>query len=123
MASIHVSLSEEMRAWVDGVVAGGEYHNSSEFIRDLIRRDREQRQREGLESHLFDGLAKGERPDDVPVEMWNKAMARLRERVDVGLDQMARGEGSEWSSETADELLANIRERGSRALAREGSGR
>lgn len=39
MATMNISLPEQMKAWVEECVHSGRYANSSEYIRDLIRRD------------------------------------------------------------------------------------
>jgi antitoxin ParD1/3/4 len=39
MATMNVSLPDEMKAWVDQQVANGRYANASDAIRDFIRRD------------------------------------------------------------------------------------
>ena len=39
MTSMNVSLPEQMKSWVEGKIDAGQYHNASEYIRDLIRRD------------------------------------------------------------------------------------
>ncbi|MBL4666545.1 MAG: type II toxin-antitoxin system ParD family antitoxin [Sneathiella sp.] len=40
MASMSVSLSDQMRGFIKSRVDSGDYHNESEYIRDLVRRDR-----------------------------------------------------------------------------------
>jgi len=56
MASMHVSLSEAMKRWVEGQIDTGQYHNASEYIRDLIRRDQDGRERlSALRAHLAEG--------------------------------------------------------------------
>jgi len=40
MASMSVSLSDQMRGFIKGRVESGDYHNESEYIRDLVRKDR-----------------------------------------------------------------------------------
>ena len=39
MSSMSVSLPEQMRGFIKSRVEAGEYHNESEYIRDLIRQD------------------------------------------------------------------------------------
>ncbi len=39
MTSMNISLPEQMKHWIEAKVAGGRYHNASEYIRDLIRKD------------------------------------------------------------------------------------
>lgn len=41
MPSMSVSLSDKMRGFIKSRVEGGDYHNESEYIRDLVRRDQE----------------------------------------------------------------------------------
>lgn len=58
MASMHVSLSDMMKNWVEGQITSGQYHNASEYIRDLIRRDQDGQERlKALRTHLADGEA------------------------------------------------------------------
>jgi antitoxin ParD1/3/4 len=58
MASMNVSLSEQMKAWVEAQIESGLYHNASEYIRDLIRRDQGYHaQIEALRAHLGESEA------------------------------------------------------------------
>ncbi len=41
MPSMSVSLSDKMRGFIKSRVEGGDYHNESEYIRDLVRRDQQ----------------------------------------------------------------------------------
>lgn len=42
MTTMNISLPDEMRHWiVSDRLAIGQYHNASEYIRDLIRRDQQ----------------------------------------------------------------------------------
>ncbi|MGP9822162.1 type II toxin-antitoxin system ParD family antitoxin [Salinarimonas sp. NSM] len=63
MATMNVSLPDEMKAWVEAQAETGRYANSSDYVRDLIRRDQERREKlaafqalvtEGLESGFGD---------------------------------------------------------------------
>ncbi len=38
-----LSLTDHGRQWMDGIIASGEYVSNSEYIRALIRRDKERR--------------------------------------------------------------------------------
>ena len=83
MATMNVSLPDAMKDWVEGRAETGRYSNSSDYVRDLIRRDQERAGRiahlqrlvdEGLESGV------GERSlDEI------RAEARRRADVDAGL--------------------------------------
>jgi antitoxin ParD1/3/4 len=41
MATMNVSLPDQMREWVDARAKSGRYGNASDYIRDLIRHDQE----------------------------------------------------------------------------------
>ena len=41
MATMNVSLPEQMKSWVEQQSEGGRFSNSSDYVRDLIRRDQE----------------------------------------------------------------------------------
>ncbi len=41
MATMNVSLPDQMREWVENQVESGVYSNASDYIRDLIRRDQQ----------------------------------------------------------------------------------
>ena len=39
MATMNISLPDEMKEWAESRTAGGQYANVSDYVRDLIRRD------------------------------------------------------------------------------------
>ena len=39
MASMNISLPDQMKSWVEGQTNSGRYDNASEYVRDLIRHD------------------------------------------------------------------------------------
>lgn len=48
MATMNVSLPDQLKAYVDARVDAGTYQSSSEYVRELIRRDQEVQQFRGL---------------------------------------------------------------------------
>ena len=44
MATMNVSLPDQMKEWVEAQTASGRYGNASDYVRDLIRRDQEREQ-------------------------------------------------------------------------------
>jgi antitoxin ParD1/3/4 len=40
MATMNISLPDEMKDWVEQQSAGGKYAGASDYLRDLIRRDK-----------------------------------------------------------------------------------
>ena len=56
----NITFTAQMNAWVQRVVAQGDYANESEYIRDLIRHDKEKRSREiALQQEIQEGLDSG----------------------------------------------------------------
>lgn len=39
MATMNISLPDQMKVWVEAQTADGRYSNSSDYVRDLIRRE------------------------------------------------------------------------------------
>jgi antitoxin ParD1/3/4 len=61
MATMNVSLPEPMKAWVERQVEGGLYGNTSDYIRDLIRKDQERKEAIAtLQAAITEGVASGE---------------------------------------------------------------
>ncbi len=57
MATLNVSLPDPMREWVEEQVRSGDYANASDYMRDLIRHDRERQ--EALVQALIEGENSG----------------------------------------------------------------
>lgn len=53
------ALPETMRHYIDTRVASGHYGNTSEYIRDLIRKDQEAQALQRLRSLIEEGLSSG----------------------------------------------------------------
>ena len=60
MATMNVSLPDQMKEWVEEQVKTGRYGNSSDYVRDLVRKDQERAEaRENLQQMVDDALASG----------------------------------------------------------------
>jgi antitoxin ParD1/3/4 len=66
MATMNVSLPDPMKAWVEDQVAEGGFGNTSDYMRDLIRRDQARREAIAtLQAAVDEGLNSGpSRPFD-----------------------------------------------------------
>ena len=61
MASMNISLPEQMREWVQSQIEEGKYASSSDYVRDLIRQDQERRDKiAALQRAIEEGLESGE---------------------------------------------------------------
>lgn len=80
--SMNVSLPKTLRSFVDGRVSSSSYTSASEYIRELIRKDREHRAaHDRLEELLLEGLASG------PASEWTEGdWTSIRERVTKRLE-------------------------------------
>lgn len=60
MATMKISLPDPMRDWVQTQIQDREYSSSSDYVRDLIRRDQEVRQQQQtLQAAITEGLKSG----------------------------------------------------------------
>lgn len=76
MATMNVSLPDQMKDWVEQQTQGGRYSNASDYVRDLIRRDQDRAAKIAAMQRLVDeGLASGP-PEDFDFDAF---LARMRE--------------------------------------------
>ena len=57
--TLSFALPETLRTYIDARVATGNYGNTSEYIRDLIRKDQAEEAKSRLRSLIAEGLASG----------------------------------------------------------------
>jgi len=72
------ALPEPLRAYIDERVGSGQYGNTSEYLRDLIRRDQQEQAALRLRVLIADGLESGDgrvATDDVMAELRERALA------------------------------------------------
>lgn len=80
MATMNISLPDEMKAWVEEQARTGRYSNSSDVMRDLVRRGQEREAAIGrLNALIQEGLDSG------PAEPFSmeEFIARMREKHGV----------------------------------------
>jgi antitoxin ParD1/3/4 len=74
MATLNVSMPDELRAFIETRVNTGEYQSASDYLRDLIRHDHEE-----IDRLLMEGIERGQ---SIPLDMLalqKKAMVLLHE--------------------------------------------
>ena len=60
MATMNVSLPDPMKDWVEAQARNGRYSNTSDYVRDLIRRDQDRQSAIAeLQQLVEEGLASG----------------------------------------------------------------
>lgn len=77
-SSIHVSLPDALKRYVEGCVEAGEYASPSDYVRALIRKDRDRQvELSALRSELQLGVGQLDRGDGRPAE---EVFSRLKTR-------------------------------------------
>ena len=88
MATMNISLPAAMKAWVEEQAATGRYANSSDVVRDLIRREQIKAEKIANMQRLIDeGRASGvcdQSPREIVAEVRQEAIARSKSRADNG---------------------------------------
>lgn len=80
MTSLNISLPEALKQYVEGQVASGDWGTPSEYVRELIRQDKERRLGD-LEQDLV-AAAKGSKIEIPLAEIRRKGLlAALRQRA------------------------------------------
>lgn len=85
MAQMNISIPDKLKSWAESRVAEGRYSSTSDYVRDLVRRDQERAEAEARETARLkaawdEGLASGE---FVPMEedLAERVIARGMERL------------------------------------------
>lgn len=81
MKSMNISLPESMRTYVEEQIKNGDYGTASEYVRDLIRRDRASKEQNKLESLLLEGLNSGE-ATVITESDWADIRATVRNKIE-----------------------------------------
>lgn len=75
-----ISLTPKLDEWIKSQTTNGDYTNDSEYIRDLVRRDQEQKSKLlALKAAIQEGLDSGV-SDRTVGEIWTEAEARHRSK-------------------------------------------
>ena len=78
MATMNVSIPDPMREWVETQIESGHYSNASDYIRDLIRRDQEYKDKhDALIKALKAGEKSGVSKRTID-EIWKEVKTRIR---------------------------------------------
>lgn len=84
MATMNISLPDRMKDWVEKQVATGRYANSSDYVRDVIRKDEERAEKlAAFQREIDKGIASGisDTPlDEVFAEAKRRGRAALKAR-------------------------------------------
>ena len=79
--TMNVSMPQAMRTFVSDRITG-RFGNTSEYIRDLIRRDQKEAAKEELEKLLLEGVRSGESVEVTPDD-WAEIRDEVRQRIEA----------------------------------------
>jgi antitoxin ParD1/3/4 len=75
-----ITFTTKLSDWIQSLIVGGEYANESEYIRDLVRRDREKNQGlQQLRAEIQTGLDSG-----ISSKSVNDIMSAVEDKLDKG---------------------------------------
>ena len=78
MAQMNISLPDTLKAWAEQRVAEGRYSSTSDYVRDLMRRDQDEAEKlVWLQAEIDKGLASGFDPRPAS-DVLDEIMARNR---------------------------------------------
>lgn len=78
MAQMNISIPEKLKGWAEARVAEGRYSSTSDYVRDLVRRDQEAEEaRRRLQAAIDEGRASGISERD-PFEYLDELRESLR---------------------------------------------
>ena len=78
MAQMNISIPDRLKGWAEQRVAEGRYSSTSDYVRDLVRRDQEAEEaRRRLKAAIDEGLASGVSECD-PFEQLDAMRSALR---------------------------------------------
>lgn len=77
MATMNVSLPDEMKNWVEERSRSGRYSNASDYIRDLIRRDQDRAQKIARMQALVDEAVSSGESQRTMEQIEQEARSRL----------------------------------------------
>ncbi|MFN3838036.1 MAG: type II toxin-antitoxin system ParD family antitoxin [Brevundimonas sp.] len=75
MATMNISLPDQMKAWVEAQTDGGRYSNSSDYVRDLIRREQIKAEKIANMQRLIDEAYASGISDQTPREIFEDIRA------------------------------------------------
>lgn len=95
MATMNISLPDNLKSFIDVRVSNDGYGNVSEYVRDLVRQDQKRKEQEESE---------------------RKYLEQLREDVRIGFEDLKEGRTTKYDS--AEDLINDVIKEGQKRLAK-----
>ncbi|MGA2290335.1 type II toxin-antitoxin system ParD family antitoxin [Bradyrhizobium sp.] len=84
MATMTISLPEPMKDWIEARIKEGEYASTSDYVRDLVRRDRERRSHPELTMDDLRRIVDQSRASGVGRKSVSEVLAQAKKRARAG---------------------------------------
>ena len=84
MATMNISLPDQMKAWVEDQAKSGRYANASDVVRDLIRQEQIKAEKIAHMQKLIDEARAGGISDKTMGDIRAEALSRISERRKAG---------------------------------------
>ena len=81
MATMTISLPEPMKDWIEARIKEGEYASTSDYVRDLVRRDRERRSQQELTMEDLRRIVNESRASGVGKKSVSDVLAQAKKRA------------------------------------------
>ena len=95
MATMNISLPDNLKSFIDARVSNDGYGNVSEYVRELVRQDQKRKEQEASERFYLE---------------------QLREDVRIGLEDLKAGRFTKYDS--TDDLINDVIKEGQKRLAK-----
>ena len=86
--TMNISLTEDLKSFVDSRIKARGYSSASEYMRDLVRRDEEQAKESRFKNLIQEGLESG------PGRPWEEVKAQMLARAKAHRQTTARSTAS-----------------------------
>ena len=80
MATMNISLPDQMKAWVEDQARSGRYANASDVVRDLIRQEQVKTEKVAHMQKLIDEARAGGISDKTPRQIFEEVRAEFVRR-------------------------------------------
>ena len=99
MAQMNVSIPEALKGWAESRVAEGRYSSTSDYVRDLVRRDQEREEaRRRLQAAIDEGRASGVSKRGIADVI---AEGLESPEIDVAMDDVVADARERWAKGTS----------------------
>lgn len=78
--TMNISLPADLRKWVDKQVSTGGFTTASEYVRDMLRRERRRQMKREVESLILESMASG-KMEEAGDGYWSDLRAQARKRL------------------------------------------